>query len=86
MSVRLSTAKAARLFGAHVCRRAHDDANARRSSRAREVGCLAVAAHRLGKAEVEDLDAPSGVILMLAGFRSRWMIPLSWATSSASAI
>ena len=29
---------------------------------------------------------PSGVILMLAGFRSRWMIPCSCAASSASAI
>ena len=29
---------------------------------------------------------PSGVILMLAGFRSRWMMPFSCAASSASAI
>ena len=29
---------------------------------------------------------PSGVILILAGFRSRWMIPFSCAASSASAI
>ena len=28
----------------------------------------------------------SGVILMLAGFRSRWTIPFSCAASSASAI
>ena len=29
---------------------------------------------------------PSGVILMLAGFRSRWTMPFSCAASSASAI
>jgi hypothetical protein len=29
---------------------------------------------------------PSGRTLIFAGFRSRWMIPCSWATSSASAI
>ena len=29
---------------------------------------------------------PSGRTLMLAGFRSRWMIPCSCAASSASAI
>ena len=29
---------------------------------------------------------PSGVILMFAGFRSRWTIPFSCAASSASAI
>ena len=28
---------------------------------------------------------PSGVILMFEGFRSRWMIPCSWAASRASA-
>ena len=32
------------------------------------------------------LTTPSGVTMMLAGFRSRWMIPLSWAYSSADAI
>ena len=32
------------------------------------------------------LTLPSGVILMFAGFRSRWMMPFSCATSSASAI
>ena len=30
--------------------------------------------------------APSGVILMFAGLRSRWMIPCSWAASRASPI
>ena len=29
---------------------------------------------------------PSGVILILAGFRSRWTMPFSCAASSASAI
>ena len=32
------------------------------------------------------LTTPSGVILMLAGFRSRWTMPFSCAASSASAI
>jgi hypothetical protein len=32
------------------------------------------------------LTTPSGVILMLEGLRSRWMIPARWAASSASAI
>ena len=32
------------------------------------------------------LTTPPGVILMLAGFRSRWTMPLSCAASSASAI
>ena len=32
------------------------------------------------------LTTPSGVTLMLAGFRSRWTIPFSCAASSASAI
>ena len=29
---------------------------------------------------------PSGVIMTLVGFRSRWMMPFSWAASSASTI
>jgi hypothetical protein len=32
------------------------------------------------------LTTPSGVMAMLAGFRSRWTMPLSWAASSASTI
>jgi hypothetical protein len=32
------------------------------------------------------LTVPSGVILMLPGFRSRCTIPLSWAAASPSAI
>ena len=40
---------------------------------------------RFRQAEVEHLDLPSGVSFTLAGFRSRWTIPLSWAASSASA-
>src|SRR5579871_3056052 len=32
------------------------------------------------------LTTPSGVTMMLAGFRSRCVIPFSWAASSASAI
>jgi hypothetical protein len=35
------------------------------------------------QAEVEDLHNAFGVILMLSGFRSRWMMPFSCAASSA---
>ena len=40
----------------------------------------------LGQAESSTFTVPSGRSLMLAGLRSRWMIPCSWAASSASAI
>ena len=92
MSVRLSTGRSLRLFGAHVRRRAQDDPGLR---------------HRAGVVIVGDCDTfvrpPAGSIafanpksstftvpsvrtLTFAGFRSRWMIPCSCAASSASAI
>ena len=40
----------------------------------------------LARPKSRTLTTPSGVILMFAGFRSRWTMPLSWATSRASAI
>ena len=40
----------------------------------------------LARPKSRTLTLPSGVILMFAGFRSRWMTPFSCATSSASAI
>ena len=47
------------------------------------VGAVSIA---LAKPKSSTFTLPSGVILMLAGFRSRWMMPCSWAASSASAI
>ena len=32
------------------------------------------------------LITPADVIMMFAGFKSRWVIPFSWAASRASAI
>ena len=45
-------------------------------------------ARRVGFASPKSstLTTPSGVILMLAGFRSRWTMPFSCAASRASAI
>ena len=82
--------QSARLLGTHVGGRADD--GALRASPA------APPAHASGRATTPSpptalarpksstFTTPSGVILMFAGFRSRWTIPLSWATSSASAI
>src|SRR5438874_5597702 len=46
----------------------------------------AVRASSFANPKSSTLTTPSGVILMLAGFRSRWMMPFSCAASSASAI
>jgi hypothetical protein len=40
----------------------------------------------LARPKSSTLTVPSGRTLMLAGFRSRWMIPCSWAAAKASAI
>ena len=40
----------------------------------------------LARPKSSTFTVPSGRSLMLAGLRSRWMIPCSWAASSASAI
>ena len=40
----------------------------------------------LARPKSSTLTVPSGRILMFAGLRSRWMMPCSWAASSASAI
>ena len=44
-------------------------------------GCVTAA-----RPKSRTLTTPAGVVMMLAGFRSRWMMPLSCAASSASAI
>ena len=46
----------------------------------------AVAGDAFARPKSSTLTMPSGVILMLAGFRSRWTMPFSCAASSASAI
>ena len=82
MSVRLSTGLPARLLRAHVGGRAQDRCRRACGPRAVIVGASpsqlpGPGVERLGQTEVEDLDAsPSGVTLMFAGFRSRWMMPL----------
>ena len=43
-------------------------------------------AYALARPKSRTLTLPSGVILTLAGLRSRWTMPFSWASSSASAI
>jgi hypothetical protein len=40
----------------------------------------------LARPKSSTFTVPSGRSLMFAGFRSRWMMPCSWAASSASAI
>ena len=42
--------------------------------------------HAFARPKSSTFTLPSGVSLTLAGLRSRWTIPLSWASSSASAI
>ena len=44
------------------------------------------ASSALARPKSSSLMRPSGSSLMFAGLRSRWMMPCSWATSSASAI
>ena len=70
------------LLGAHVLRRADDEPRPRH--------LLRLDVRRLRDAEVHDLHAgptPSRLfaIMMLSGLRSRWTIPMSCATASASA-
>ena len=43
-------------------------------------------AHALARPKSSTFTLPSGVSLTFAGFRSRWTMPLLWASSSASAI
>ena len=47
---------------------------------------LEAASAVLAKPKSRTFTVPSGVILTFPGFRSRWMIPFSWAASRASAI
>ena len=42
--------------------------------------------HALARPKSRTLTLPSGVTLTLAGLRSRWTMPFSWASSRASAI
>ena len=79
----LVDALTARLLRAHVGGGAEDRAVARlgqvRDARRRRVAAFA-------RPKSSTFTTPSGVILMFAGFRSRWTMPFSCAASSASAI
>ncbi len=94
MSARLSTARPSCLLRAHVRRGAEDHARVRHrrrgdrrrirsdpASRRCRDGSIAFASPKSST-----LTVPSGRTLMLAGLRSRWMMPCSCAASSASAI
>ena len=80
---------AAGLLGAHVGGgpehharlRSHPGHRRRERSRIGGSSRIRLGIERLGQPEVEDLDLPSGVSLTLAGLRSRWMMPRSWASS-----
>ena len=48
--------------------------------------CGSAGSSALASPKSSTLTVPSGRTLMLAGFRSRWMMPWSCAASSASAI
>ncbi len=83
---------AARLFRAHVARRADDRPVLRRGGGVvgdvddpLDAARRSCAPKALARPKSRTLTLPSGVILMFAGFRSRCTIPLSCAASSASA-
>ena len=81
--------QAARLLGTHVRGRADDRAVARPVASGGALdrsGDEPSPATALARPKSSTFTTPSGVILMFAGFRSRWTMPLSWAASSASAI
>ena len=81
---------AAGLLRRHVRRRAQDHAHACGPQRQRgRVGGSALgigSSIAFARPKSSTFTTPSGVILMLAGFRSRWTTPRSCAYSSASAI
>ena len=58
----------------------------RHGRRLRQIGRRPSPPTAFARPKSSTFTTPSGVILMFAGFRSRWMIPFSWAASSASAI
>ena len=83
-----------RLFRRHIRSRAEDDALlcgeslsvARERGRVRQVHSAWSPANAFASPKSSTFTLPSGVTLMLAGLRSRWMTPFSCAASSASAI
>ena len=70
----------ARLFGAHVGRRAHDRSLTRSVVSDRrhcdQIGAAESPVVAFARPKSSTLTTPSGVTLMLAGFRSRWTMPL----------
>ncbi len=81
---------AARLFRGHVGGGAEDHAGLghgeREGGRHGGTGAAALDSVALARPKSRSFTMPSGVTLILAGFRSRWMMPRSWAASSAAAI
>ena len=92
MSARLSDDSSLGLLRSHIGRRAEITPLRRLvQSQGRGVLRLPAAAAAAGSASFASpksstFTMPSGVTLMLAGFRSRWTMPFSCAASSASAI
>ena len=73
--------RAPRLFGAHECGRAeHDAVDSSRACASSPEALASPASERtLAIPKSRTLTSPSRVILMFAGFRSRWTMPRSWA-------
>ena len=67
------------LLGAHVVGRANDLAGAGQAGARQQVGV-----NRAGHTEIEHLGLSSLFDHEFAGFKSRWMIPWSWACCTAS--
>ena len=90
-SVRLSTAFPS-LLGRHVGGRAEDHARGASGRRRRRRRRPTARVRRrcwpsaLARPKSSTFTVPSGATLMLAGLRSRWMMPCSCAASRASAI
>ena len=82
---------AAGLLGAHVGGGAQDPSRGVSASQgavpvSRSLSAGAAPRNALARPKSSTLTWPSGVTLTLAGLRSRWMMPFSWAASSPSAI
>ena len=94
MSAALVDGRALRLLGRHVRRGAENHRRRlviaagrdRRRVRRRRPTPPTPAPSALARPKSSTFTVPSARTLMLAGFRSRWMIPCSCAASSASAI
>ena len=87
----LTCSARSRLLGAHVGRGTHDYAQRRafpnrQSWRLRGVGRHALVFFSAHEPFASPKSSACRPLLMFAGFKSRWMIPFSWAASRPSAI